>query len=50
VAGIEDFYKSLFGREERGITSLGSSIWQDRGRLDSDQKEKLIKPFSMEGT
>jgi hypothetical protein len=31
-----------------GTGRLASSIWQDIGRLDSDQKAKLVEPFSME--
>jgi protein subunit release factor B len=31
VAHIEGFYKSLFGREERGTARLARSIWQDKG-------------------
>jgi hypothetical protein len=36
VAHIEDFYKTLFGREERGSLRLGSSTWRDKGRLNSE--------------
>jgi hypothetical protein len=43
-----DFYKTLFGREERGSVRLGSSTWRDKGRLNSEQKENLIRTFSME--
>jgi hypothetical protein len=48
VAHIEDFYKNLFGREDRGSVRLGNSTWMGRGRLDSVQKENLVRPFTME--
>jgi hypothetical protein len=48
VAHIEDFYKTLFGREERGSLRLGSSTWRDKGRLNSEQKETLVRTFTME--
>jgi hypothetical protein len=31
VAHIDFFYKTLFGREERGSERLGSSTWREKG-------------------
>jgi hypothetical protein len=48
VDHIEDFYTILFGREVRGTVRLGSSTWRDKGSLSSEEKENLIRTFSME--
>jgi hypothetical protein len=48
VAHIEDFYKTLFRREERGTARLASSTCLGKGRLDSEQKERLVRSFTME--
>jgi hypothetical protein len=45
---LKIFIKNLFGREDRGFVRLGNSTWMGRGRLDSVQKENLVRPFTME--
>jgi hypothetical protein len=42
---IYEFYKKLFGEEERGSVRLAADMWQDKGRLSLDQQADLIKPF-----
>jgi hypothetical protein len=43
VQHIEQFYKMLFGIEERG-----TNMWHEKGKLNADQKEWLISPFTVE--
>jgi hypothetical protein len=44
---IYEFYKKLFGEEERGTVRLAVDMWQDKGRLSLVQQVDLIKPFSV---
>jgi hypothetical protein len=44
----EEFYKKLFGKEERGTIRLARSMWQEEGRLNTERKERLIIHFMVE--
>jgi hypothetical protein len=46
VQHIEEFYKKLFGKEERGTVKLARSMWQEKRRLNTKQKERLIRDIS----
>jgi hypothetical protein len=48
VDHIYEFYRKLFGKEERGNIKMAARMWQDKGRLTDDQRESIIRPFSME--
>jgi hypothetical protein len=42
------FLKKLFGRNERGKARMDESMWQGKGKLRLEQKERLAKPFTIE--
>jgi hypothetical protein len=48
VQHIEGFYQKLFCPKDRGSVRLGCGVWQEKGRLNPEQKEGLIKKFFME--
>jgi hypothetical protein len=43
---IEDYYKMLFGSEERGEIRLHEDLWRDAGSLSIEEAETLVKSFS----
>jgi hypothetical protein len=43
---IEDYYKGLFGSEERGVMKLQADLWREAGSLSVEEAEILAKPFS----
>jgi DNA-directed RNA polymerase delta subunit len=42
---VEEYYKDLFGAEERGGISLGESFWDVSSTLTNDEADELTKPF-----
>jgi hypothetical protein len=44
---VESYHKSLFGKETRGVISLGADFWPHRGRLTDEDAQNLIKPFTV---
>jgi hypothetical protein len=45
---VENYYKNLFGAEERGGISLGESFWDVSRTLTNDEADDLTKPFTIE--
>lgn len=45
---IEDYYKSLFGREESNNIELDPDTWRDKGSLTEEEQQSLIAPFTLE--
>jgi hypothetical protein len=48
VSHIYEFYRKLFGREERGKIRMATRMWKERGRLSRAQQESIVRPFTME--
>jgi hypothetical protein len=42
---IEEYYKRLFGSEERGEMRLHEDMWRDSRSLSTEEAEALVKPF-----
>lgn len=45
---VEDYYKELFGKEDRGAIELNPDIWKDRGKLTENDRQILEATFTME--
>jgi hypothetical protein len=43
---IEDYYKNLFEREERGELRLEGNLWEYEGSLSVDEAASLVEPFT----
>jgi hypothetical protein len=43
---VEEYYKNLFGREERGSIRLQENLWEGGGCLTEEEAMSLIKPFT----
>jgi hypothetical protein len=43
---IEDYYKKLFGREERGELRLEGNFWESEGSLPTNEAASLVEPFT----
>jgi hypothetical protein len=48
VQHIYDFYKKLFGSEGRGRARLAADIWEEKGKLSQEQREWLVRPFTIQ--
>jgi hypothetical protein len=42
---IEEYYKKLFGREERGELRLDRNFWETEGSLSEAEAATLVEPF-----
>lgn len=45
---IEQYYKMLFGKETRNEVKLDPRIWQEKGNLNTKEKQLLIDTFTIE--
>jgi hypothetical protein len=43
---IEEYYKKLFGREERGELRLERNFWESEGSLSVAEAATLVEPFN----
>jgi hypothetical protein len=43
---IEEYYKKLFGREERGELRLERNFWESEGSLTEAEAAILVEPFT----
>jgi hypothetical protein len=43
---IEEYYKMLFGSDERGWMRLHEDLWRDYVSLSREEADNLVKPFS----
>lgn len=45
---IYGYYKQLFGAEAKERAHLAANAWEVVGRVDEEQRTKLVKPFTIE--